>query len=319
MATSSVLVDIGRSAREASFMFWETLWPIILGFGLSGAIQTFLSGRTIERQLGTHRPSAIARATGYGMASSSCSYAATAMAKSFFVKGADFVSVSVFMFASTNLVLELGVVLIALIGWQFAVSEFVGGLIMIALLATIGSFWLRGRSVTRAGELVGRREGSFASAGEPRARWQRARTRAGWADAASYTLSDLTMIRKELIIGYGVAGLLAVVVPHSWWHALFWPGHGIWTTIENVVVGPFIAIVSFVCSIGNVPLAAALWQGGVSFGGVISFIFADLVTFPILLIYRRYYGTQMMLRMLAVFWLCMSVAGLITEELFRAS
>jgi uncharacterized membrane protein YraQ (UPF0718 family)/YHS domain-containing protein len=319
MATLGVLIDIGRSAREAFFMFWETLWPIILGFGFSGAIQAFLSGRAIERQLGTHRPSAIARSTGYGMASSSCSYAATAMAKSLFVKGADFISVSVFMFASTNLVLELGVILIALIGWQFALSEFIGGLIMIVLLVVSGSFWLRSRSVVRAGELAGRREAPFTSTGEPTARWQRVRTRAGWADAATYTMSDLAMIRKELVIGYGVAGVLAVVIPHSWWHTLFWPGHGIWTTVENVVVGPFIAIVSFVCSIGNVPLAAALWQGGISFGGVISFVFADLITFPLLLIYRRYYGTEMMLRMLAVFWLCMSVAALITEELFRAS
>ena len=317
LAISNVVADLGRSFREAFFMFWETLWPLILGFGLSGAIRAFLSGRSIERRLGNHRPAAIARASGYGMASSSCSYAASAMANSLFVKGADFVAVTVFMFASTNLVLELGIVLIALIGWQFAVSEFLGGLIMIVLLATSGALWFRGRVVAQT---------ALQSAGQPTSSdklqsklWHRARTRAGWSDAATFTMSDLTMLRKELLIGYGVAGVLAVNASTTVWHDLFWTGHGTWTTLENVVIGPFIGIVSFVCSIGNVPLAAALWRGGISFGGVISFLFADLITFPLLLIYRRYYGTRMMVRMLGVFWLCMSVAGLVTECLFRAA
>ena len=139
----------------------------------------------------------------------------------------------------------------------------------------------------------------------------------GWADAATFTMADLTMLRKELLLGYCVAGMLAVNVSNSIWHDLFWTGHGFWTTLQNVAIGPFIGIVSFVCSVGNVPLAAALWRGGISFGGVISFLFADLITFPILLIYRRYYGTRMMLRMLALFWICMSVAGAITEGLFQ--
>jgi len=318
LAVANVVIDLGRSAREGFFMFWETLWPLILGFSLSGAIRAFLSGRSIEQRLGNHRPAAIARATGYGMASSSCSYAASAMARSLFVKGADFVAVTVFMFASTNLVLELGIVLIALIGWQFAVSEFIGGLIMIALLTATGGLWLRGRTITRvSGTSEGSAIGASSSDKEQARLWQRARTRSGWADAATFTMADLTMLRKELLIGYGVAGVLAVNVSNSVWHDVFWTGHGYWTTIENVVIGPFIGIVSFVCSVGNVPLAAALWRGGISFGGVISFLFADLITFPILLIYRRYYGTRMMLRMLGLFWLCMSVAGIITEVLFR--
>jgi uncharacterized membrane protein YraQ (UPF0718 family) len=315
LAVANVVIDVGRSAREAFFMFWETLWPLILGFGLSGAIRAFLSSRSIERRLGTHGPAAILRATGYGMASSSCSYAASAMARSLFVKGADFVAVTVFMFASTNLVLELGIVLIALIGWQFAVSEFLGGLIMIALLAMTGGFWLRGRGMMRS-EHQPAVDAVPSGAGRSSLR-QRARTRSGWADAATFTMADLTMLRKELLLGYCVAGVLAVNVSNSIWHGLFWTGHGFWTTLENVAIGPFIGIVSFVCSVGNVPLAAALWRGGISFGGVISFLFADLITFPILLIYRRYYGTRMMLRMLALFWICMSVAGAITEGLFQ--
>ncbi len=327
LATAAVLVDIGRALREGFFMFWETLWPLILGFGLSGAVQAFVSRDAMEKKLGNHRPAAVVRASGYGMVSSSCSYAASAMAKSLFVKGADYVAAMVFMFASTNLVLELGVVLIVLMGWQFAVSEFVGGIIMIALLATLGGLWLRGRRIVEARERVSARgSGTEHQHGPPedeafqREPWSvRLRSKGGWADSATYTMSDLTMLRRELVIGYVVAGFLAALVPSSVWQAVFISGHGFWTSLENVIVGPFIAIISFVCSIGNVPLAAALWKGGISFGGVISFIFADLIAFPLLMIYRRYYGTRLMLRMLGVFWALMSTAGLITEGIFRAA
>jgi uncharacterized membrane protein YraQ (UPF0718 family) len=327
-------LDIGRSLREAFFMFWVTLWPLVLGFGLSGAVQAFVSRDALQRRLGSHGPAALARASGYGMASSSCSYAASALAKSLFARGADFVSAMVFMFASTNLVVELGVVLVVLMGWQFAVSEFVGGIIMIVLLGCLGGLWLRGRSVAAARQRLtaaedsddghGRQPGTgTGTAGSERAGREtlsrRVRTTAGWADAATYTMSDLRMVGRELLIGYTIAGLLAVLVPVAAWHAVFWTGHGWWTSAENAIVGPFVAIISFVCSIGNVPLAAALWQGGISFGGVVSFIFADLITFPLLLIYRRYYGTRLALRMLALFWAVMSAAGLMTEVIFRAA
>lgn len=325
LASASVLVDIGRSLREGFFMFWETLWPLILGFGLSGAVQAFVSREAMQQKLGDHRPSAVARASVYGMVSSSCSYAASAMAKSLFVKGADYLAVMVFMFASTNLVIELGIVLIVLMGWQFAVSEFIGGTIMIVLLATLGGLWLRGREITRARErLAGQEDADEEHHHGPeqtsRQPWnKRIRTAAGWADSATYTMADLTMLRREMVIGYTVAGFLAVLVPTSVWQTVFVSGHGFWTSVENVIVGPFIAIISFVCSIGNVPLAAALWKGGISFGGVISFVFADLIAFPLLMIYRRYYGLRLTLRMLAVFWALMAIAGLVTEGIFRAA
>ena len=324
LAASSVLVDIGRSLREGFFMFWETLWPLILGFGLSGAVQAFVSRQSMQRKLGDHRASSVVRATGYGMVSSSCSYAASAMAKSLFVKGADYLAAMVFMFASTNLVIELGIVLIVLMGWQFAVSEFVGGIIMIALLATLGGLWLRGRSIAQARERLAAEDESDEHHHGPdesaqRPPWKsRIRTASGWADSATYTMADLTMLRRELVIGYTVAGFLAVLVPTEVWHSVFATGHGFWTSLQNVIVGPFIAIISFVCSIGNVPLAAALWQGGISFGGVISFIFADLIAFPLLMIYRRYYGWRLMWRLLILFWALMSTAGLITEGIFTA-
>jgi uncharacterized membrane protein YraQ (UPF0718 family)/YHS domain-containing protein len=326
LATATVLVDIGRSLREAFFMFWETLWPLILGFGLSGAVQTFVGRESMQRKLGDHRPASVTRASLYGMVSSSCSYAASAMAKSLFVKGADYIAAMVFMFASTNLVVELGIVLVVLMGWQFAVSEFVGGVIMIVLLATLGALWLRGRQISQARARLTQHDDSVAHQhGSADAQLQRQplsarlRSKAGWADSATYTMSDLTMVRRELLVGYTVAGFLAVLVPTSVWQAVFISGHGFWTSLENVIVGPFIAIISFVCSIGNVPLAAALWKGGISFGGVISFIFADLIALPLLLIYRRFYGTRLMVRMLLVFWALMSTAGLITEGIFRAA
>jgi uncharacterized membrane protein YraQ (UPF0718 family)/YHS domain-containing protein len=325
--TAAILPDVGRSVREAFFMFWETLWPLVLGFGLSGAVQAFVSRDAMQRKLGDHRPAAVARASGYGMVSSSCSYAATAMAKSLFAKGADFVAAVVFMFASTNLVIELGIVLVVLMGWQFAASEFVGGTLMIILLALFGGLWLRGRlvvaarrRVTEETESAAHRHGPSAAGDLQRETWnRRLRSKAGWADAATYTMADLTMLRREMLVGYLVAGFLATLVPLHVWNTVFLHGHGTWTSVENVVVGPFIAVVSFVCSIGNVPLAAALWKGGISFGGVVSFIFADLIAMPLLLIYRRYYGTRLMLRMLAVFWSVMSVAGLATEGIFRGA
>ncbi len=324
-AAATVLVDIGRSLREGFFMFWETLWPLILGFGLAGAVQAFVSRGAMQRRLGSHRAGSVVRASGYGMVSSSCSYAASAMAKSLFAKGADYIAAMVFMFASTNLVIELGIVLIVLLGWQFAVSEFVGGIIMIVLLATLGALWLRGRVVVEARQRVqsddaGHEHQHAPSSDAAAHSWSvRARSITGWADSATYTMSDLTMLRRELVIGYTVAGFLAVLVPTSVWQAVFITGHGFWTSVENALVGPFIAVISFVCSIGNVPLAAALWTGGISFGGVIAFIFADLIAFPLLLIYRRYYGTALMVRMLIVFWALMSTAGLLTELLFRAA
>jgi uncharacterized membrane protein YraQ (UPF0718 family)/YHS domain-containing protein len=321
--------DIGDSLREGFFMFWETLWALVLGFGLSGVVQAFVSKDQMQRVMGDHRPGAVARASGLGMVSSSCSYAATAMAKSLFQKGADFTTAIIFMFASTNLVLELGIVLIVLMGWQFAAAEFVGGPIMIALLALTGSLVVghqlakRARDRLESGQMNGHDHAAMVGVSDDRQTelertpWSaKLRSRAAWSDAASYSIADLKMLRRELLIGYAIAGLLTVLVPTNIWNDVFLHGHGWLTSVENVIVGPFIAIVSFVCSVGNVPMAAALWHGGISFGGVVAFIFADLITLPLLLIYRKYYGTRLTLRLLAWFWVVMAVAGLAVEGLF---
>jgi uncharacterized membrane protein YraQ (UPF0718 family) len=309
------LGDIGSSLREAFFMFWETLWALGLGFTLSGAVQAFVSKQQMQRVMGDHRAPAVARASAFGMVSSSCSYAATAMAKSLFQKGADFTSAMIFMFASTNLVVELGIVLLVLMGWQFAVAEFIGGPIMIIGLALVGGFVFSPRLVRAAKARLD--AGSGAPGHEHDHGNDSMTTKAGWGDAARFTMSDIGMLKRELVIGYLVAGFLTVLVPVQWWNDVFLHGHGAWTTIENVLLGPFIAVISFVCSIGNVPMAAALWHGGIGFGGVVSFIFADLITIPLLLIYRKYYGTALTLRLLATFWALMSVAGLAVEGIFR--
>jgi uncharacterized membrane protein YraQ (UPF0718 family)/YHS domain-containing protein len=312
-----VLIDIGHSFREAFFMLWATFWALVLGFTLAGAVQAFVSRAEMQRLLGRGGPREIARASVLGAASSSCSYAASAMAKTLFQRGADFISSMVFMFASTNLVVELGVVIWVLLGWEFALAELVGGAIMIVLFTLLARVVLRREETDAARERLGDGDLPDADSIQRRPWRERLTSLAGWADAASYAFADVKMVRKEIAAGYLIAGFLAVLVPVSVWNAVFISGHGFWTSLENVIVGPFIAMISFVCSVGNVPLAAALWQGGISFGGVISFIFADLLAIPLLFIYRRYYGGRLTLKLIAVFWTVMSSAGLTVEYLFR--
>jgi len=333
MLALHVLDLIWMGLEQGLAMVWATLWALALGFMLSGAVQAFVSRQEMRDLLGDRRPLALLRATAFGAASSSCSYAASAMAKSIFAKGADFVAAMVFMFASTNLVIELGIVLAVLIGWQFTASEFFGGLLMIALFVLVARVTLPNSLVERARERLNRSEGqpgmdltascavganaAVTEAADAEIPWrERLRSRQAWSDAAGYAAADLTMLRKELAIGFVVAGFLAALVPSAFWQALFLTGHGFWSSLENALLGPFIAMISFVCSVGNVPLAAALWKGGISFGGVVSFIFADLISFPLLLIYQRFYGTRLTLRMLGSFWLVMSAAGLITQYAF---
>jgi YHS domain-containing protein/uncharacterized membrane protein YraQ (UPF0718 family) len=325
----TILRILGDGLLDAVSMFWQTLWALFLGFALSGAVQAFVSRGRMQRMLGDHRPATIAKSTFWGMVSSSCSYAASALAKTLFRRGADFTTSLVFMIASTNLVVELGLVLWLLLGWQFALAEFVGGAIMIALIGVIGPRVLGGAIADEAHRHLAQSEGGARRAAgghehhhaegpsDETPLRERLRTRAGWSDAAGYMISDLTMIRKELVIGFLVAGFITVLVPTAVWQSLFLTGHGFWSSLENVIVGPFLAIISFVCSVGNVPLAATLWHGGASFGGVVAFVFADLIALPLLAIYRGYFGLRVTVRILVLFWATMSAAGLAVEYLFR--
>jgi uncharacterized membrane protein YraQ (UPF0718 family)/YHS domain-containing protein len=328
-----VLHGVAHGIAEGWWMFFDTFWALVLGFALSGAVQAFVSRAQMQTTLGDHRPKTLAKASFLGAVSSSCSYAASALAKSLFARGADFTASMIFMIASTNLVVELGIVIWLLLGWQFAAAEFIGGAIMIALLGVVLP-----RAIPRRWIDDARVRLADASSPPSPSTWQpqdaqegvqglttlppwqeRVRTRAGWSDASGYTISDLTMLRKELIAGFAIGGFASALVPAWFWRSLFVTGHGFWSSLQNVVLGPFLALISFVCSIGNVPIAAALWRGGISFGGVISFIFADLITLPLLLIYRKYFGTALTLRLLAAFWVAMSAAGLATEYLVRAA
>ncbi len=281
-------------------MFFDTFWALVLGFAISGAIQAFTSREKALAALGNHKPATIVKASFLGAISSSCSYAASAIAKSLIDKGADFTTAIVFMFASTNLVFELGLVMWTLLGWQFAAAEFIGGAIMIVLLTLI----MPRLNLPKRFRLL-----KMAEESTPH-------VRSTWHDAAGFTVGDLTMVRSELVIGFLVAGLADTLIPVSWWHHLFLAGHGLLSTIENVILGPFIAFTSFVCSVGNVPLGAALWNSGISFGGTISFIFADLLALPLVLIYKKFFGLKLSMKLVAVFWLTMSVSGFLTEKIF---
>lgn len=311
---------LSESLAEGFFMFWQTLWALVLGFTLSGAVQAFVSRRDMQKAMGDHRAPTVVRTSLLGAASSSCSYAASALAKSLFLRGADFTTAMIFMFASTNLVLELGIVLWLLMGWQFAAAEFVGGVVMIGLFAVLSPYVFSARDLEQARERLDRdRADEQDEAGTPLSWRDRIRSKAGWADAAGYTVSDVTMLRREILVGYVLAGLLSVAVPAAVYRTVFVSGHGLLTDVENVIVAPFIALISFVCSIGNVPLAAALFEGGISFGGTVAFIFADLIALPLVLIYVKFYGRRLALRLLVTFWGVMSAAGLVVDLLFRAA
>ncbi len=300
---------------EGWWMFFDTFWALIFGFILSGAVQAFVSKSQMQSALGDRRPKTIGKASFFGAVSSSCSYAASALAKSLFAKGADFTASMIFMFASTNLVIELGLVLWILIGWQFAAAEFVGGAVMILLLWILLPRLVPEKMVAASRSMVEVPDSMEMASGESIS--TKIKSRRAWGDAAGYTIGDFTMLRTELVVGFIVAGLASTLVSVSAWRSLFISGHGFLSEIENAIIGPVLAFISFVCSVGNVPLAAALWKGGITFGGVIAFIFADLVAFPLVMIYRKYYGTRLAIRLTLVFWLVMAVSGLVTEEIFK--
>lgn len=316
VAQIHAITEIIRGLREGIFMFWQTGWALALGFSLSGVVQSFASRQEMRRQLGSRNLKSSIRATGYGAISSSCSYAASAMAKSLFAKGADFTNSMIFMFSSTNLVLELGIVLLVLMGWQFTAAEFIGGPLMISLLFLGGGFVFSGSLISKLRSKISSVNPDEEVAAPMPPLRQRLASKDGWIASAKYAVADVTMLRKELFIGFLAAGEISVLVPRTFWSHLFLHGHGIGATVYNAFLGPIIAILSWVCSIGNVPLAATLWSSGISFGGVISFIFADLITMPLLLIYRKMYGTKVALRMLLLFYVVMSVAGLLTQFIF---
>ncbi|MFG3101107.1 permease [Streptomyces sp. NPDC048182] len=305
-------------------MAWEIAWALILGFALSAVVQAVVRKSTVVSLLGDDRPRTLATATGLGIASSSCSYAAVALARSLFRKGADFTAAMAFQIASTNLVVELGVILALLMGWQFTAAEFTGGALMIVTLAVLFRLLLRERLLRGAREqaergLTGSMEGHAAMDMSVQSEGSFARrlfSRDGFTSVSHVFVMEWAAILRDLVVGLVVAGAIAAWVPDSFWRAFFFDGHPLASKLWGPLIGPLVAIASFVCSVGNVPLAVVLWQGGISFGGVVAFLFADLLILPILNIYRKYYGTRMALFVLGTFYTAMVLAGYVVEFVF---
>jgi uncharacterized protein len=327
LVITEALGAIEHALALAGSMTWEILWALILGFGLSAVVQAVVRRSTIVALLGNDRPRTLAVAAGLGAASSSCSYAAVALARSLFRKGANFTAAMAFEIGSTNLVVELGIILALLMGWQFTAAEFVGGPLMIVVLAVLFRLFVRSRLIDAARQqaelgLAGSMEGHAAmdmSVQRDGSFWRRLFSGEGFTSVAHVFVMEWSAILRDLILGLLIAGAIAAWVPESFWQHFFFVDHPVLSAVWGPIVGPFVAIVSFVCSIGNVPLAAVLWNGGISFGGVIAFIFADLLIIPILNIYRKYYGTAMMLTLLGTFYAAMIAAGYLVELIFGAT
>ena len=320
-----IVQSIGQALFMSFSMFWEILWPLILGFTLSAIVQAVVSHQAMAKTLGCDGPKCLTFATLFGIASSSCSYAAVALARSIFVKGASFTAAMVFELASTNLVIELGIILIILMGWQFAAAEFVGGILMVIFIALIFRLTLTPKLVQMAKTqaergVIGRMEGhatmDMSVSGE--SFFSRLFSGRGFTAVSHFFVMDWASVWVDIALGLLIAGALAAWVPDSFWNAFFLTNQPTLAKIEGPLVGPLVAIFSFVCSVGNVPLAAVLWRGGISFGGVVSFIFADLIILPILDIYRKYYGWKVMGYILLTFYVTMAAAGYVVEFLFEA-
>jgi uncharacterized protein len=319
-----VLDALGHALAVAGSMAWQITWSLILGFTLAGVVQAVIRRQTITGLLGDNRPKTLAVATGLGAASSSCSYAAVALARALFRRGADFTAAMAFEIASTNLVIELGIIMALLLGWQFTLAEFTGGPIMIVLVALAFRIFVRKRLIQAARQqadkgLAGSMEGhaamdmSVASGGSW---WRRLFSRDGYTAVSHIFVMEWAAVIRDVVIGLLIAGAVAAWVPNSFWQHLFLTSDPLAAKLWGPLIGPVISVLSFVCSIGNVPLAAVLWNGGISFGGVIAFMFADLIIIPILLIYRKYYGTKMMLVILGIFYAAMVVSAYIVEFTF---
>ncbi len=315
---------LGHALWMAFTMLWQIFWGLSLGFLFSAVIEVMVSKSEMSKLLPDTSPRSLALASLFGAASSSCSYAAVAMARSMIRKGADLTAAMAFQFAATNLVLELGVLMWVLIAWQFAAAEFIGGPIMIALVALLFRVFLRDTLKKQAIEqadkgIAGSMEGHAAMAmGERKDTWkERLISKDGWKAVSHSYVMNWTMLWRDIGVGLLVAGAMAAWVPDSFWQKFFLANHPTLAAIWGAFAGPLIAIASFTCSVGNVPLAAVLWKGGISFGGVASFIFGDLVILPILNIYRKYYGAKMTAFMAVTFYIAMVLAALAVEGLFQ--
>jgi len=307
-------------------MGWEILWPLILGFTLSAVVQAVVSHREMARLLPDDRPRSIAKALALGAASSSCSYAAVALARALFRKGAHFTAAMAFEMASTNLVIELAIIMLVFLGWQFTLAEFIGAPVMVALLVVLFRLFLNRKLLDEAKQqadrgIAGRMEGhaemdmSVSGGGTL---WQRITSEQGFTAISHYFVMDWASVWLDILGGLLISGALAAFVPAEFWQSFFAVDHPLLAKLWGPIVGPLVAVISFVCSVGNIPLAAVLWNGGISFGGAIAFIFADLIILPILNIYRKYYGLKMAGFLFVTFYAAMAGAALVVDLIFGA-
>src|SRR6202045_2855852 len=313
-----------RALEMALAMGWEILWPLILGFALSAVVQAAVSHQQMSQLLPDDRPRSIATALALGAASSSCSYAAVALARSIFRKGADFTAAMAFEMASTNLVVELGIIMLVLLGWQFTLAEVVGAPLMVVFLILLFRIFLSRDLLDQAKKqadkgVAGRMEGHAEmdmSVTEGGSLWRRMTSDRGLTAISHYFVMDWAAVWLDIVGGLLIAGAMAAWIPHAFWRSFFLVDHPLLASFWGPIVGPLVAVISFVCSVGNIPLAAVLWNGGISFGGVIAFIFADLIVIPIIDIYRKYYGLKMAAFLFVTFYISMAGAALIVEAVF---
>ena len=311
LITQSLLIALG--------MAWQVAWSLVLGFAISAILQAIVSQQAMQTALGRSGLREIAIATAAGAASSSCSYASAAVSRTLFARGAALTPALAFVFASTNLVAELGLVLYLLLGWQFMAGEWVGGIVLVVLLSLIVRLTYPARLVAaarrRAADGISHAD---AAAEQPGTMWQKLGRAGTWVVVAQSFTMDAAMLWKDLVLGFLIAGALATFVPGGVWQTLFIQGHSAWVMVPaNALLGPLVAVLSFVCSIGNVPLAAVLWGSGVSFGGVLAFLYADLIVLPLLDVYRRYYGWRMAAYIAGVFYATMVGAAIVVDVAFR--
>jgi hypothetical protein len=312
---------VWHGLRDSFLMAWEVWWALVLGFAISAIVQAWVPRERIEGLISGSDQRSIGWATGLGAASSSCSYAAVTIAKSLFQKGASAAATLAFQFASTNLVWELGLVLWVLLGWQFTLAEYLGGIVMIVLMTVMLRLFVAPRDEQQAREHAREADTGHRHhiASEPLPWRQRLLSGRAWSDVAHNFRGDWQMLWKEITIGFVLAGFVAQLDNGFFEQLFIRHAPAPLPMLENVIIGPIIAVLSFVCSVGNVPLAAVLWSGGISFAGVLAFLFADLIVLPIIAIYRKYYGTRFAVRITALMFLTMVLAALIVDAVFSTA
>ncbi|WP_419760584.1 permease [Acidisoma sp.] len=314
---TDAVTHIWHALLLAFGMAWQVGWSLVLGFAISAILQAVVSKKAMGAALGRNGLREVVIATLAGAASSSCSYASASVSRTLFKKGAALVPSLAFLLASTNLVVELGIVLLLLMGWQFMAGEWVGGIVLILVMSLIVRATYPRRLVEEARHFPeagggGHDHGDMAEASGTV--WQKLARQETWVQVAHGFVMDWSMLWKDVVLGFVIAGALGAFVPDGVWQALFVKGASPWIQVPaNALLGPIVAMLSFVCSIGNVPMAAVLWGSGVSFGGVLAFLFADLIVLPLLDVYRRTYGWKMAAYIGGVFYATMVVSALIME------